>query len=726
MSTVPASLYGADLDEHDLVHGIVLPNLPEVVPDNETKKREFTAAQARALDLAALPVRMNHNDELGDVGMTIAYRVLEAARGSGARPRAETLHKLNREPDAPADDHMSDMAAMQRNLLMIGEHRGLSLGHRYHTEYVADCGRYAASASGRPGRIIHKTPYEISTCTRGKRDGSEILEYLPCPRSLHRSTDTAVRAFAHTYRYTEPPRELHKQHANWPDYLGALWSEVRERRRRIVSEDGYAAALSQRGIVAASADNQAALDRAAQQPAPWRVPQRCGAYKDLKCAPGVLTATRTDSEPTMSASANSAAKADQSNAKETMSADKMATDPPPAASEQSAKDVVPNASAQPAAAGGEAAAAKRIDPHEAQEQTFAAFKVEHAKRLELEARLKKLQEAEAERTAEEQKKRKRKEEEEKKAAAEAAEAERNKRKAAIEAAFEKLEANAGDALDSAALAEQKRDLIEMNQTAVNAAEFNRIGNLLGIAVRASEGAAVRREDQRQQELQRQLAEVNAAFSAPPPSNVAASGGIMQPHKRSRTQELTQPAAADAGVERASAFSIFGGPKTPAGAQSTQDLVPAGQQQAAKATPAHTPVNLDADDWAQQVFDDHLRKTGQVPSLGAILAGGGTIQTRVVMSANGPHEQQYVVPRLQQPRASREFSMKTFAPDLFKQVVDGVRAHFGVGGKRLEPGVLREMAERGALDQSGRPKHFLPFNGPLPQDGFRTLGFSGAF
>jgi len=281
MSVVPAQMYGSDLDEHDLVHGIVLPELPDLIPDAQTRKREFSVAQARDLDLASLPMRMNHNDDLGDIGVTIAYRVLtpgaagtsgkhQASGAAKPRPRAETLHKLNREADTPGNDHASDMAVMQRLLLMMGDHRGLSLGHTFHTEYVSDCGKYEASARGQPGRIIHKVPYEISTCTRGKRDGSEILEYLPCPRSLRRSSDKAVRTFARQYKYTEPSAELHKEHAQWPGYLGALWEEVRERRQRIMSEQGYAAALRQRGIVAASADNQAALDAAAEKPPPWR------------------------------------------------------------------------------------------------------------------------------------------------------------------------------------------------------------------------------------------------------------------------------------------------------------------------------------------------------------------------------------------------------------------------------------------------------------------------
>lgn len=283
-----SAVCGSDFDEHDLVHGIVLPELADVIVCAQERKREFSIDQARQLDFTSLPVRMNHNDDLGNVGTTVAYRVIEAsgdhrasANAPARRARAETLHKLNREADHPDNSHAANMAVLQRNLLMMGDHRGLSLAHKYEQEWLADCGKYVASASGRAGRIIFKTPYEISTCSRGKRPGSEILEYLPCKRSLRLSSADAVRAFARQYKYTEPARELSKSHATWPAYLDSLWSEVRERRHAIMSEDGYAASLRQRGIVAASAANQAALESAGAQHVPWRTkaPDRCASAR---------------------------------------------------------------------------------------------------------------------------------------------------------------------------------------------------------------------------------------------------------------------------------------------------------------------------------------------------------------------------------------------------------------------------------------------------------------
>lgn len=262
-----ATVAGMDnnLVDHDLLYAVVLPDLAERIDDPQLKKQEYTLDQARRVDFASLPLRFNHNDDLPPVGRTIAYRVNEQ---TGGAPRAEVLFKLNREHEqAGARDKLSELSSLQRNLLMKGAHRSVSLGHYYTTQYVSDCGDHQASASGVPGRVIKKEAYEISTCAQGLRKGSDIYEYMPCKRSLLRSTDDAVRSFAALYNYTQPSSELHGEHAHWSRYIDQLYDEVAERRRTVIKNKGYSAILQARGFHAASADQPGQLDSLSS--APW-------------------------------------------------------------------------------------------------------------------------------------------------------------------------------------------------------------------------------------------------------------------------------------------------------------------------------------------------------------------------------------------------------------------------------------------------------------------------
>lgn len=266
LGIIPASVHGS-LADHDLIHGIVLPNLADSHPSIDHTRCEYITAEAKGVDFAALPVRMNHRNNLSTVGVTIGYRVYEEP---GARPRAETLHKLHRELDSPPFTDAANVQVNQRNALMSGEHRGLSLGHDYTTEYVGECGRYDASARGQPGRMVRKVAHEISTCARGARQGSEILEYMPCRRSLRLSHEGAIRKFCDTYQYTPPPRDLTQQNtAEWNHYLDTLWSEVEPRRISVLSQPGYATAMRSRGIVLASGDNEQWLEQVAARAQPW-------------------------------------------------------------------------------------------------------------------------------------------------------------------------------------------------------------------------------------------------------------------------------------------------------------------------------------------------------------------------------------------------------------------------------------------------------------------------
>lgn len=255
----------SDLDSHDLVYGVVLPNLQEKYDSVTKKKEEYTHAQARSVDFTSLPLRMNHGRQLHQVGVTMAYRVRDATK-TGDQPRAEAVFKLNREPEHAEQDSLSRICALQRNLLMEGAHRGLSLGHTFNTDYVGNCGTYAASIDGGstepasndpygdPGRVLHKNAEEISLVARGLRDGSHILEYLPCKRSLHRSADDAVRQFVTLYNYTAPDSALSRNHPGWRSYIDTLATEVRERRDRVLTQNGYGSLLRGRGEHMASSD----------------------------------------------------------------------------------------------------------------------------------------------------------------------------------------------------------------------------------------------------------------------------------------------------------------------------------------------------------------------------------------------------------------------------------------------------------------------------------------
>src|SRR5690606_6593646 len=112
--------------------------------------------------------------------------------------------------------------------------------------------------NGTPGRVIRKQAYEISTCRKGLRPGSEIYEYMPCKRSLQKSEENAVRQFARLYNYFEAPQDLSRGSSGWNSYIDALSDAVNERRRAVLDKNGYTPILNARGYHAAS--NDAATD----------------------------------------------------------------------------------------------------------------------------------------------------------------------------------------------------------------------------------------------------------------------------------------------------------------------------------------------------------------------------------------------------------------------------------------------------------------------------------
>lgn len=225
----------------DIVHAVVLPDLEEEINDFETKKIEFTEQQARRLDLSNLPILVNHDEEMGEVGHTVAYCVRDATPTQGAR--AEVVFALTNEDTARGG--VQEKLQFQRNALMNGAHRDVSLGHVFDVDYVGNTGTHAASVGaprtndpyGDPGCVINKNAVEISTCSKGKRKGSHILEYVPCRKSLERAMDaTVVRRFCARYKYTEPPPDATVASPVWSNYINHLAGEVEHRRKALLNK----------------------------------------------------------------------------------------------------------------------------------------------------------------------------------------------------------------------------------------------------------------------------------------------------------------------------------------------------------------------------------------------------------------------------------------------------------------------------------------------------------
>jgi len=403
------------------------------------------------------------------------------------------------------------------------------------------------------------------------------------------------------------------------------------------------------------------------------------------------------------------------------SASAMATDESGKASQRTT-DVVPNDS--PSGGGG---ASKPLDEREVQDQTFAAFMKEKQLREATEKRLKEYEERDKERREAEEKARQQKSQEEERLRQEAMEAKRKREQVAIASAFETLERNTQGAIDASELRDEKQKLLDLTKKANNQAELDLVGNMLGLAVRASESAAKQSRDIRQRELQQYLAAVNGTLSAPPPSSIATSAGETMNRRAGAKRERTYDDGIESGIERAS-FNIFA-PPSDAGAAAPQqdskrvvtDVVP---DQRNEETGGRTKlVDMSAENWGEQACDDFIEQFGQMPSRRAMLQGGVRREVRVVASANGPQKQEQLVPRLSMPLPEREFSAKTYAPDLFKKMLADVNKCVSNNGKRPDVSVLQQMAEQGRLDKNDRPVHMTRFTGPLPSDNFQTLNHS---
>lgn len=245
-----------DIDNHDIVYGVVLPNLPKEHDSLYSRKAEYTEDEARQIDLAGLVMEANHDDEELPVGVTIAYRVQDDPNGGPAS--GEAVFKMNRESDDPnASDRLSLLAASQRNLMMSGYLTELSLGH-VAKKYNVECDEYgrvnASRKTNDPAITYVKFHREVSTCKEGRRPGSKFKQYFPCARSLRRSTDDAIRSFARIYKYEAPPEDAVPGMKKWDAYLARLLDAIRARRKKVFRENNFTPILHARGFIAASAD----------------------------------------------------------------------------------------------------------------------------------------------------------------------------------------------------------------------------------------------------------------------------------------------------------------------------------------------------------------------------------------------------------------------------------------------------------------------------------------
>lgn len=254
--------------DQDLVHAVLLPDLQEKHEDFYDKKTEFTEQQARQMDLAGLPILINHDEGLGQMGEAIAYAVRDKSAESKAR--AEVLFALD-DPATTTDERHRFRLQFQQNALMNGAHRDVSLAHTYDVELVQGTVAAAASATSTGECVIKKSPFEISTCDEGKRTGSHVLAYLPSAKTLRRASEGAVRDFCRNHSFVAPPDGIGPQSAEWRPHIERLVDEIGTRRRQLFKRDVG-------GVHRASSD--------ALNSIPWQFvnPDNVGAFSHLDLA----------------------------------------------------------------------------------------------------------------------------------------------------------------------------------------------------------------------------------------------------------------------------------------------------------------------------------------------------------------------------------------------------------------------------------------------------------
>jgi len=226
----------------DILHAIPIPNLAKQNEDFFAKKTEFTETQARQIDLTGLPILINHDERLGQVGKVIAYAVRDGTEDLAAR--AEILIALTSADECrtPTDRYRLDF---QRNSLLNGAHRDVSLTHEYRVTgaHAAAAVRNSSNNNDDTGCIIRKTAIEVSTCSEGRREGSQILAYLPCESTLRTATERSLRSFCTANGYTNPPESAspNRDATEWQRHIDQVIDQVQQRRTTLFAKEvrGY-------------------------------------------------------------------------------------------------------------------------------------------------------------------------------------------------------------------------------------------------------------------------------------------------------------------------------------------------------------------------------------------------------------------------------------------------------------------------------------------------------
>ena len=706
---VTFAVVSGSLEENDLIHGITLPNVPDQHPDLNHHKREYAQPDLEQADFTHAPVRFNHKTHMNTVGVTIAWR---SQRQNGDSVRVETLHKLNAEPRTFIETTEALLQRDQRNLLMEGVHRGLSLCHKFETEYLPSNGVYQASlpsgTADTGGILVEKTILEISTCKAGRRKGSHIIDYLPCRRSLDRSAEHSVREFASIYNYTKAAPNLAGD--SWRSYIDQLWSEVSDRRRRILSEPGYVEKLRANGVVAASETDVDTAD-ASSIPVPWIFVTEtidnattAGTKETMSgTTPTPVSTTATPSATTAAAAATTSTAAAPTNTAAATTTSMMPVDP------TTVRETAPPG----------------MDHSEQAARNYQAFVREQEHNAMLAARLKEFQDREDKRAQEEHNSRKRKMQED--ADAKKAEFEQQKKilQAALNAQVEKILAS-GMPLDPVLAERDQAALDNAGDEAQLNAEKERMNPYWANMVQASERAMEAKSMQerfeaefQQRSIQSQsarLATQFAQFMQPASSSIATSGGIPQNQRAASTTMLPS-----AGIVSASATS--------------RSVVPiAASTPATPAQPAAPAVDMSADDRYSQALQAHLILSNgtTLPSRHELLHGSYVEQTRVMNSANGQtYEEKFFAPRLQQANNVRDYCYKTAAPEFHEALVKGIREALSNTSTRVPVNEINQMNVHGKMDPNTNVAvNLIPFGGPLPQDGWMYAGshqgFGGSF
>lgn len=711
-----------DLDNCDMLVGIVLPNLPPQHTSLNSMKNDYTIAESEMIDLTGYDLEYNHHDEEPPVGKTIGWRVNETPNG---KYQAEAVCKLNREPDYPDfTDHLTRISSMQRHNLMTGLHRDFSLGH-VATKFNAHCdvsGRVNASKSKEPHISYVKEHREISTCIKGKKDGSHIEHYFPCARSLRRSSPYEVRDFARVYNYEQAPTDLEINARKWDAYLAHLLKQVKQRRMRVLREKQFLPTLVKRGfVVTASKDapnqqtnnQQVEEEEAVCADNSYLSTLELEAKNNLPKQREIVTNSAT-ANVSMSGTNNNSnnGQNDQSQQQQQgQSSNHTSSNVNAAGFFTGANTGTPGVPSTGGAATKVASTTPvslpsasdktPIDPYEATSKAVAVVEAERAKNADLMARLAKFEKAEKEKEAAEEAKAKEEKAKNEKLETERVNEKRARIKATLNQTFEEIQAASGGAVTNEDLKGVLEGLLEKTTNANSTVELDRVerdfGPVVGLAMKASKGARQQAQQQKDRELAADMERLNKILGAPPQPSFSVSGGFSDYQQPSQQATYVLPGnaipvestavlnSANRDNNTSSALNIFNAPRgTSAPSRPGASAVVStmtGSGTAVQSQPTKT-VAVDFDNPATLggLVDEHLEQYKAVPSQQWFRYGGETTGQRIVNSANGGTEIRNVrVPRRQKPWEG-DLSAKQVAPVWFQGLVDGINEALKPGNR----------------------------------------------